>query len=621
MLQFVCFGVIVVVYAVWSAVGVSGAPITYPEDVYPDPTTKITSLTLNVVAQRITIADAVTFTTRLYQYNSKTTFPGPTIHAVPGGTIRLTLVNQLESSAAYDDVTPMNRMRNSNQTNMHTHGLHVSPEIDTIFKHLLPGESHTYVYEIPSDHAPGMHWYHSHVHGASTMHIMGGKFGAIIIDPTLAGSVPAAIASLSQSVMLLSRLQFVQTLGKTGLITQDCVNNLDSFDPFKAYTYEELTNETGSKLLANPVFPDGVQKDFMFVNGLLNPDLVMMAGESRLLRVLFATGEGFPALKLLSSLQQAAPASTVCTTSVVAWDGVYLSGAARLQTTVQLVPASRVEIVLTCAGSATVGSKYYLVAQDGPSFFGVMTVTIAAGTPASTTTLGSAALNPVLPTYLRNLQSVTATTTMHLHMSQGGAGNCFKHMGMGTNCDSVDSGTNPSSTLANCNFVPFPGEIGYDPTKHRYVAKVGDVVDVQLHGLGKASHPLHIHVNHFQVISYRTLTNELNFADWLVVGDYHDTVPALDGVMTLRFVADRFAGEIVAHCHILSHEDKGLMGTFLIRNSSDATPSTPSTTTTTTAASSSLSTTKSASAALSRLSLTWCAVPLMIFGGASVVPL
>ena len=78
--------------------------------------------------------------------------PGPTLRVRPGDTLRITLRNGLDQP-----------------TNLHTHGLHVSPEgsSDNVFVMVDPGESHTYEYRIPAGHPAGLFWYHPHHHGRS----------------------------------------------------------------------------------------------------------------------------------------------------------------------------------------------------------------------------------------------------------------------------------------------------------------------------------------------------------------------------------------------------------------------------------------------------------------------
>ena len=66
-------------------------------------------------------------------------------------------------------------------------------------------------------------------------------------------------------------------------------------------------------------------------------------------------------------------------------------------------------------------------------------------------------------------------------------------------------------------------------------------------------HPFHIHVNDFQVIS----VNGEPFDAW----SWEDTfpIPAFGEVVIRSRFLD-FTGKYVYHCHILDHEDKGMMG-------------------------------------------------------------
>ncbi|QUS36295.1 hypothetical protein [Falsirhodobacter algicola] len=62
-----------------------------------------------------------------FTYNGKS--PGPTFVMDPGGTLDIELVNELE--AVHDDCTDdMNRFHGLHTTNLHMHGLHVSPTTD-----------------------------------------------------------------------------------------------------------------------------------------------------------------------------------------------------------------------------------------------------------------------------------------------------------------------------------------------------------------------------------------------------------------------------------------------------------------------------------------------------------
>jgi FtsP/CotA-like multicopper oxidase with cupredoxin domain len=69
-------------------------------------------------------------------------------------------------------------------TNLHTHGLRVSPQdnSDNPFVQVDPGTSFDYPYRIPADHPAGTHWYHPHHHGMAADQLFGGLDGALLVD-------------------------------------------------------------------------------------------------------------------------------------------------------------------------------------------------------------------------------------------------------------------------------------------------------------------------------------------------------------------------------------------------------------------------------------------------------
>jgi FtsP/CotA-like multicopper oxidase with cupredoxin domain len=92
---------------------------------------------------------------------------GPTLNVNPGDRIELTLINALNKS-----------------TNLHFHGLHVSPSnnSDNIFIEVAPGKTLTYVINLPVDHPPSTFWYHSHMHELSYEQVSAGLSGLIVIQ-------------------------------------------------------------------------------------------------------------------------------------------------------------------------------------------------------------------------------------------------------------------------------------------------------------------------------------------------------------------------------------------------------------------------------------------------------
>jgi hypothetical protein len=76
--------------------------------------------------------------------------PGPMLLTEPGDTLNLTVINDLDQV-----------------TNLHTHGLHVSPlgNGDNVLVAANPGDTLSVSIKIPDDHFIGQDWYHPHLHG------------------------------------------------------------------------------------------------------------------------------------------------------------------------------------------------------------------------------------------------------------------------------------------------------------------------------------------------------------------------------------------------------------------------------------------------------------------------
>lgn len=92
---------------------------------------------------------------------------GSTLHVYPGDKIELDLINNLNES-----------------TNLHFHGLHVSPlhNSDNVFLEIVPGDTQRNSVDIPKDHPPGTFWYQSHIHHVSNEQVASGLSGSLIVE-------------------------------------------------------------------------------------------------------------------------------------------------------------------------------------------------------------------------------------------------------------------------------------------------------------------------------------------------------------------------------------------------------------------------------------------------------
>lgn len=116
--------------------------------------------------------------------NTDTPFVAPTIELAPGETLRITLNNQLpKDDPSCMELDNINIPHCFNSTNLHAHGLWVNPEgnSDNVFVRINPGVAFEYEYNIPADHPAGTYWYHPHLHGATAIQVASGMGGALII--------------------------------------------------------------------------------------------------------------------------------------------------------------------------------------------------------------------------------------------------------------------------------------------------------------------------------------------------------------------------------------------------------------------------------------------------------
>ena len=103
----------------------------------------------------------------------------------------------------------------------------------------------------------------------------------------------------------------------------------------------------------------------------------------------------------------------------------------------------------------------------------------------------------------------------------------------------------------------------FDPERTDTVVKVGTVEEWEIvNGGGMMmdfDHPFHIHTNAFQVVSEDGRSPR--FRAWRDIAN----VP-MGGSVRVRIPFRDFAGRTMYHCHILDHEDLGMMAVIEMRS-------------------------------------------------------
>ncbi len=240
---------------------------------------------------------------------------------------------------------------NSTNTNIHTHGFHVSPVVDNVFKALsndgVPGGKRECVYRFAffDSQYVGTYWYHSHMHGIAQAQVGGGLAGTIIVD------APRPQAHLPEHVLLIKDYQPVditqtnraaqKTLsaaqGDPGRKTVPApVRSFDPFDPPSWLSGQPITTAehcpTAGRLvhwtvngypLSDPQIALGPQpppSGSALPPALPPPLSIVRPGERVLYRALNATSESFVNLRLLNASGEAEMLN------VVGRDGVPVDG-------------------------------------------------------------------------------------------------------------------------------------------------------------------------------------------------------------------------------------------------------------------------------------------------------
>jgi FtsP/CotA-like multicopper oxidase with cupredoxin domain len=195
-----------------------------------------------------------------------TALVGPVIRIGKGDRLRVLLNNSLDPKLlpTENPRPPHNFPQGFALTNLHTHGLHVSPvgKGDNVYAMVRPGASRRYEYDVLPEHPAGTFWYHPHSHGSVALQMTGGMAGALIVEGDL-DNVPE-IKKATEHVLVLQQIHGSLDPGdktRTRLIAQ----------PRDLYDKIRNSDSGTSASSVAPPFRPGPQRS---QGGLLNPAAV-----------------------------------------------------------------------------------------------------------------------------------------------------------------------------------------------------------------------------------------------------------------------------------------------------------------------------------------------------------
>eukprot|EP00475_Leptophrys_vorax_P024937 TRINITY_DN3463_c0_g1_i3.p1 TRINITY_DN3463_c0_g1~~TRINITY_DN3463_c0_g1_i3.p1 ORF type:complete len:573 (-),score=119.10 TRINITY_DN3463_c0_g1_i3:479-2197(-) len=462
----------------------------------------------------------IAFNTRCY--NGK--YLGPTIHAKQGDTLVVYLLNRLGPETGEEED---NDSHWPNTTALHFHGIHASPFQENVMEACGPGQNLTLTIRIEDDHYPGTHWYHAHYHGSSHYQVMGGLHGAFIIEPYDAQIVfPEFIRRLRPIVMVISSLKMY------------------AYDNGGWHGYVEYYEGIGDNIDLDLVMDYSKYNNTFVINGKYQPYVGISTNEWVWLRLINAGNGLIVPLRFNSSH---------CEHFVIGVDGVFLDEPTSLFA-YYILAGSRFDIIVKCMELGNHPVQFYKDPDAEWAFAGVdsaddqLLFTLEARKLADAEPLPLELYHaPTKPEYLTSLMDIPTDEI---------AGR-FTVYSNWYDEDEEKFGFNGQNWQGTTKSTVFTLELG----------KVYEITfTTEL-----AVHPIHIHVNNFQIIN-DTQVAWSTFDTYSVhqLGTWRDVIYSVfERNITVRMRPDRFTGYAPIHCHYLIHADRGMMREIEILESSD----------------------------------------------------
>ncbi|HEY0547105.1 MAG TPA: multicopper oxidase domain-containing protein [Pyrinomonadaceae bacterium] len=468
----------------------SEPPVEYSRD-------GVLHTTLRVVEADVPIREAAGLRVeRTRCYNGS--IPGTTLRLRPGEELRLRLVNELGPNRdAPCTKEHLNHPHCFNTTNLHTHGLHVSPKApsDNSFLKIEPQTEYQYCFRLPESHPSGTFWYHGHVHGSTGLQVMNGMAGALIVEDAKERQLAPEAAD-------------------------------------RVWMIQEILGKEAEKLYAC----EHAEAAYT-VNGKFQPTLRLRPGEVQRWRFINATATpgGFVKLQLLNG------DDVFEAMMLVAVDGYPLRRMERL-TDYVLPPGGRADFLVQLFKPG----RYLMYKEryQGRTGNQVLAVLEVAGKPLNMSLPQSLPpltqfQNPILDSELTGRRTIR----FQVCPEQARGETCKLYPNA-----KLCSGLKGNETVASAFLIDGKP---YDPERIDQTIKLGAVEEWEIVNETGAEHPFHIHVNHFQVVRAGVVPEDWRWQDTV-------SLPA-NGSVKIRSRFRTFTGRYLLHCHILLHSDLGMM--------------------------------------------------------------
>ncbi len=493
----------------------------------------------------------------LHCFMTDTGIEEPTLHVNPGDTLNITVTNNTpmqpfgETYAAPNcgDATvqftpPANGIASVGASvNIHYHGTNVTPQCggDNVTRTLInpgPGSTFQYSFTFPTDEPPGLYWYHPHVHGLAERDLLGGATGALVVDGIQ--NVQPAVRGLRQRILVIRDQPQVQGAaegpGNCGVDVpfQDISVNYVPIDSHATF------NSRGK--LSGITFAPAV--------------FSMITGETQFWRVTNSTADTILDLQVLyDGVPQTVQIVGIDAVPVNSQDGTQpgmlipvtryrLPVAGRVEFLVQ-APASTVKVAQLVTNNVNTGPQgdcdptrpiFNIALSNTATFASALDDSVGAYTGLTTSDqrFGGLSSQPVSATRTFQFSEIQPTQFFITQVSAG-----------------------QQPTLFDNNNPP------------AVVTTQGSVEKWIVQNIAGENHEFHQHQIHFLVQSQDNFEVNGSTQAPAITGQFADMieVPFWSGKRNVPFPQVQLLldfrgmdiGDFVYHCHILSHEDLGMM--------------------------------------------------------------
>ena len=500
----------------------AGSVVTAPPELFSQ------NGVLNVTFNYYTTVDSVGRT--LFCFSTPNGLEGPTLHVMPGDTLNVTVTNRVPAPPPGSPTEVVSNSSNQcgdatmtiTSLNIHYHGTNTSPQChgdQVIHTVINSGETFNYSLQFPANEPPGLYWYHPHIHGLAEAAVQGGASGAIIVGG-IANFQPA-VAGLPERVLVVRDQPVAGAPSPGGIIP----------------SWDVSLNYVPIPYVSSPT------------PGFTPSIIQMQTGGKEFWRVTNSSADTILDLQLLYD-------NVAQPLKLVALDGVPIGsqdgtvpGQTLSQTDILIPPAGRAEFIVN-APSATVKSAIFqtLNINTGPDGDNDPTRPLAviqtsSAKPPLPITEGPSGTVP--GALFSNLATTTPTAARTLYFSEV-----------------LSDPTNPASPTNFFITVAGATPVLFDPNNPpAIVTTQGSVEDWTIQNQTGENHEFHLHQVHFLLMAVDGVPvppSQQQYYDTIQVPFWSGTGPYPSVTVRADFRGPDI-GDFVYHCHILGHEDGGMM--------------------------------------------------------------